>query len=39
MTVIPDRTTPAEKISGLIERVTFFNGYCVLRARIKGHRE
>jgi len=42
MTAIPERTAPVERISGLIERVTFFNeetGFCVLRSRIKGHRE
>jgi exodeoxyribonuclease V alpha subunit len=35
-------STPTEKISGLIERVTFFNeenGFCVLRVRAKNHRE
>jgi exodeoxyribonuclease V alpha subunit len=39
---IPERQRPAEEISGLIERVTFFNeetGFCVLRVRIKGQRE
>jgi hypothetical protein len=38
----PERRTPGQKISGLIERVTFFNednGFCVLRVRAKGHRE
>lgn len=31
-----------ESISGLIERVTFFNedtGFCILKTRVKGHRE
>jgi hypothetical protein len=31
----PERSTPVENISGLIEQVTFFNeesGFCVLRA-------
>jgi hypothetical protein len=41
-TTTPEHSVPAEKISGLIERVTFFNeenGFCVLRVRAKGHRE
>lgn len=35
-------STPAETISGLIERVTFFNeenGFCVLKVKARGHRE
>jgi hypothetical protein len=38
----PERNTPAESISGLIERVTFFNeesGFCVLRLKAPGHRD
>jgi exodeoxyribonuclease V alpha subunit len=38
----PERSTHAESISGLIERVTFFNeesGFCVLRLKAPGHRE
>jgi hypothetical protein len=37
-----DRSTPTESISGLIERVTFFNeesGFCVLRLKAPGHRD
>jgi exodeoxyribonuclease V alpha subunit len=37
-----ERSTPAEKISGLIERVTFFSeesGFCVLRLKVPGHRD
>jgi len=40
--VTPERSTPTESISGLIERVTFFNeesGFCVLRLKAPGHRE
>lgn len=36
------RQVPAEKISGLIERVTFHNdenGFCVLRVKTQGRRE
>jgi len=38
----PERSTPVENISGLIERVTFFNeesGFCVLRLKAPGHRD
>jgi exodeoxyribonuclease V alpha subunit len=39
----PERsTTPTDKLSGVIERVTFFNeesGFCVLRIKAPGHRE
>jgi exodeoxyribonuclease V alpha subunit len=39
----PERsTTPTDKMSGVIERVTFFNeesGFCVLRIKAPGHRE
>src|ERR1700681_1107512 len=39
----PERsTTPTDKLSGVIERVTFFNeesGFCVLRVKAPGHRE
>lgn len=37
-----ERNTPTESISGLIERVTFFNeesGFCVLRLKAPGHRD
>jgi exodeoxyribonuclease V alpha subunit len=40
--VTPERSTPTESISGLIERVTFFNeesGFCVLRLKAPGHRD
>lgn len=33
---------PMDKLSGLVERVTFhneMNGYCVLRLKVKGERE
>ncbi len=33
---------PAERLSGLVERVTFHNqesGFCVLRVKVKGHRD
>jgi exodeoxyribonuclease V alpha subunit len=40
---LPAVTGPqSESISGLIERVTFFNedsGFCVLRVRVSGHRD
>jgi exodeoxyribonuclease V alpha subunit len=38
----PERSTPAENLSGLIERVTFFNeesGFCVVRVKVPGNRE
>jgi exodeoxyribonuclease V alpha subunit len=39
----PERSaTPTDKLSGVIERVTFFNeesGFCVLRIKAPGHRE
>ena len=38
----PARSTPTESISGLIERVTFFNeeiGFCVLRLKAPGHHD
>jgi exodeoxyribonuclease V alpha subunit len=38
----PERSTPTESLSGLIERVTFFNeesGFCVLRLKVPGHRD
>jgi exodeoxyribonuclease V alpha subunit len=38
----PERSTPVENISGLIERVTFFNeesGFCALRLKAPGHRD
>ncbi len=37
-----NQSIPGESLSGLIERVTFFNeetGFAVLRVRVKGHRE
>ncbi len=37
-----ERQTPPESVSGLVERVTFFNeenGYCVLKVKIQGHRD
>jgi exodeoxyribonuclease V alpha subunit len=37
-----DSPTMTEEISGLIERVTFYNeesGFCVLRVKTQGHRE
>ena len=39
---IPERRPATEEISGLIERVTFHNdenGFCVLRVRVRGHRD
>src|SRR5207302_1976439 len=38
----PERRTPTEQISGLIERVTFHSdesGFCVLRVKVKGQRD
>jgi exodeoxyribonuclease V alpha subunit len=38
----PERTAPTAQLSGVIERVTFFNeesGFCVLRIKAPGHRE
>jgi exodeoxyribonuclease V alpha subunit len=38
----PERTSPSAQLSGVIERVTFFNeesGFCVLRIKAPGHRE
>ena len=38
----PERSTPTESLSGLIERVTFFNeesGFAVLRVKVPGHRD
>ena len=38
----PDRSAPTAQLSGVIERVTFFNeesGFCVLRIKAPGHRE
>ena len=38
----PERSTPTESISGLIEWVTFFSeesGFCVLRLKAPGHRD
>jgi exodeoxyribonuclease V alpha subunit len=39
----PERsTTPTDKLSGVIERVTYFkeeSGFCVLRIKAPGHRE
>ena len=38
----PERSAPTENVSGVIERVTFFNeesGFCVLRIKAPGHRE
>ncbi len=37
-----ERSTPTESLSGLIERVTYFNeenGFCVLRLKAPGHRD
>ena len=37
-----DRTHPLERLSGLVERVTFHSadsGFCVLRVQVRGHRE
>ena len=43
METLPAATEPhSERISGLIERVTFFNedsGFCVLRVKAAGHRD
>ena len=43
METLPAATEPhLERISGLIERVTFFNedsGFCVLRVKAPGHRD
>ena len=43
METLPVATEPySERISGLIERVTFFNedsGFCVLRVKAPGHRD
>jgi exodeoxyribonuclease V alpha subunit len=39
---MPEHKSMAEEISGLIERVTFYNderGFCVLRVRARGHRD
>jgi exodeoxyribonuclease V alpha subunit len=39
---IPERRPATEKISGLIERVTFHNdesGFCVLRVKARGQRD
>ncbi len=39
---IPKPTTPPESLSGLIERVSFFNeenGFAVLKVKVKGHRD
>jgi len=38
----PPSPAPPESLSGLVERVTFFNeenGFAVLRVRVKGHRD
>ena len=38
----PERSAPTAQLSGVIERVTFFNeesGFCVLRIKAPGHRE
>ncbi len=38
----PERSAPTAQLSGVIERVTFFNeesGFCVLRIKAQGHRE
>jgi exodeoxyribonuclease V alpha subunit len=38
----PSSAAPLENLSGLVERVTFHNpdnGYCVLRLKVRGHRE
>jgi exodeoxyribonuclease V alpha subunit len=37
-----DRTSPQEVLAGLVERITFQNGengFCVLRAKARGHRD
>jgi exodeoxyribonuclease V alpha subunit len=37
-----DRATSADRVEGLIERVTYFNedsGFCVLRVKASGHRD
>ena len=39
---LPEPSRPPESLSGLIERVTFFNeenGYAVLKVKAKGHRD
>ena len=39
---IPDGGTPPERLSGSVERVTFHaeeSGFCVLRVKVKGHRD
>jgi len=39
---IPEHRPATEEISGLIDRVTFHNdenGFCVLRVKVRGHRE
>jgi len=41
-TTAPERSALTDKLSGVIERVTFFNeesGFCVLRIKAPGHRE
>jgi exodeoxyribonuclease V alpha subunit len=41
-TTAPERSAPTAQLSGVIERVTFFNeesGFCVLRIKAPGHRE
>jgi exodeoxyribonuclease V alpha subunit len=41
-TTAPERSVPTAQLSGVIERVTFFNeesGFCVLRIKAPGHRE
>ena len=38
----PSARPHAESLSGLVERVTFFNeenGFAVLKVKVKGHRE
>jgi hypothetical protein len=38
----PGPVTPTEEISGLVERVTYFNeesGFAVLRVKVRGHRD
>jgi exodeoxyribonuclease V alpha subunit len=38
----PENAAPAESLSGLVERVTFFNeenGFCILKVKVKGHRD
>ncbi len=39
---VPDGGTPPERLSGSVERVTFHaeeSGFCVLRVKVKGHRD